>query len=83
MLYQVKYYINHSLFLSNVKLAAPGPVTQLDCPLADEDGDDEDDQPPQQAHTLRHQLRGEADERKPDIIFMNYSYICLILHWKL
>ena len=83
MLYQVKYNINHSLFLSNVKLAAPGPVTQLDCPLADEDGDDEDDQPPQQAHTLRYQLRGEADERKPDIIFMNYSYICLILHWKL
>ena len=32
-----------SLFLSNVKLAAPGPVTQLDYPLADEDGDDEDD----------------------------------------
>ena len=68
MLYQVKYNINHSLFLSNVKLPAPGPVTQLDCSLADEDTDDEDDQPPQQAHTLLHQLRGEADERKPEVL---------------
>ena len=55
-------------------------MTQLDCPLADEDTDDEDDQPPQQAHTLRHQLRGEADERKPDIICFNYSFNLSILH---
>ena len=26
------------------------------------DADDEDDKPPQQAHTLLHQLRGEADK---------------------
>ena len=42
--------------------SVPGPVLQLQRPLADEDADDEDDQPPQQAHTLLHQLRGEADK---------------------
>ena len=47
-------------------------MTQLNCPLANEDTDEHYDQPPQQAHTLRYQLRGEADKRKPDII-INFS----------
>ena len=53
--------------LKNVQFSIPSPVTQLNCPLANDDTDDEDDQPPQQAHTLFHQLGCKADKNKPDI----------------
>ena len=48
-------------------------MTQLECSLANEDTDEEDDQPSQQAHTFLHQLACEADKRKPDISYLNIT----------